>query len=371
MTLTLNSISNKFKSLYNLISLRDIVVVFLLNTLGAVLNSLHYLLVGGVSLAHFYNSIGEYIKVYNLLGFALVLSYLLLSPGPDGRLGFWRVLAIGALAFAISLPVSFLIYPWDGRIVHPLLAASSYILGKLLLSAWAVFAIIYIKRREAQLQFQHLRNQIVETTEQRDKAELELHLLQAQLEPHFFFNTLANLHNLIDIDGDKAKLLLEELTSYLRSTIPQFRQRFISLAEELDIVQRYLNIQQIRYGQKLTFSIDTDERAANKPVLPMAVLTLVENAIKHGIEKSRYGGCIDVKAQLDGGRLRISVSDNVAANAAANVSANTAEKATLQPGTGLTNLMARLDKAYGAGATFQISTTPGLTLAQLEFPLDD
>lgn len=224
-------ILNKFRDLYTLITLRDIGVVFLLNTLGAALNSLHYLLIDGASLTAFYANIIEYIKVYNLLGFALVLSYLLLSPGPDARLSLWRVLSIGGLAFAICLPVSFLIYPWDGRMVHPVIAASTYIMGKLLLSAWAIFAIIYIKRRESQLQFQYLRNQIDATTEQRDNAELELHLLQAQLEPHFFFNTLANLHNLIDIDRERAKLLLEELTSYLRSTIPQFRQRFISLHE--------------------------------------------------------------------------------------------------------------------------------------------
>lgn len=355
----LTVVLNKFRALYNLISLRDLVVVFLLNTLGAVLNALHYLLVDGADLATFYANIVEYIKVYNLLGFALVLSYLLLSPGPDARLSFWRVLAIGGLAFTICLPVSFLIYPWDGRIVHPLLAASTYIMGKLLLSAWAIFAIIYIKRRESQLQFQYLRNQIDETTEQRDKAELELHLLQAQLEPHFFFNTLANLHNLIDIDRDRAKLLLEELTSYLRSTIPQFRQRFIRLHEELDIVRRYLNIQKIRYGHKLKFNIQMDEQAAHHLVLPMAILSLVENAIKHGIEKSRYDGCIEIRAEIVGNRLRIVVTDDVAL----------LDK--LHPGTGITNLLARLDNVYAGRATFSISTAQGLTVAQLEFPLND
>lgn len=355
----LTEILNKCRALYTLITLRDIVVVFLLNTLGAVLNALHYLLVDGASLTAFYANISEYIKVYNLLGFALVLSYLLLSPGPDARLSFWRVLAIGGLAFAICLPVSFMIYPWNDRIVHPLLAASSYIMGKLLLSAWAIFAIIYIKRRESQRQFQYLRNQIDETTEQRDKAELELHLLQAQLEPHFFFNTLANLHNLIDIDQDRAKLLLEELTSYLRSTIPQFRQRFISLQEELEIVRRYLNIQKIRYGHKLTFNIRLADSAAQQQILPMAILSLVENAIKHGIEKSRYGGCIDISAQITANRLRILVTDDVAL------------LQQLRPGTGVSNLVARLDKVYAGRATFSISTPPGLTMAQLEFPLDD
>lgn len=355
-------ILNKFRDLYTLITLRDIGVVFLLNTLGAALNSLHYLLIDGASLTAFYANIIEYIKVYNLLGFALVLSYLLLSPGPDARLSLWRVLSIGGLAFAICLPVSFLIYPWDGRMVHPVIAASTYIMGKLLLSAWAIFAIIYIKRRESQLQFQYLRNQIDATTEQRDNAELELHLLQAQLEPHFFFNTLANLHNLIDIDRERAKLLLEELTSYLRSTIPQFRQRFISLHEELDIVRRYLNIQKIRFGHKLNFRIQAAEQAAHHQVLPMAILCLVENAIKHGIEKSRYGGCIEISASIEGNRLRIAVTDDVAL---------LQQQQELRPGTGVTNLLARLEKVYAGRAMFNISTEPGLTLALLEFPLDD
>jgi sensor histidine kinase YesM len=355
----LTLLRNKLSTLYASINLRDLVVVFLLNTLGALLNALHYLIADGADFSAFYASISEYVKVFNLLGFALMFSYLLLSPGPDVKLSFYRVLAIGALAFAISLPVSFLIFGWDTVAVHPLLAASTYLLGNLLLAAWAIFVIIYIKRRESQPQFQNLRNQIAKTTEQRDNAEMELHLLQAQLEPHFFFNTLANLHNLIDIDGEKAKQLLEELTSYLRSTIPQFRQRFIELHQELDIVRRYLNIQKIRYGHKLTFSIQSSELTDRCQVLPMSVLSLVENAIKHGIEKSRLGGSICITTQAEGAALVIRVTDDVGL------------LQQFQPGTGLSNLIARLDRAYGNQASFSISTEFHLTLAKLELPLHD
>ncbi|GAA0345541.1 hypothetical protein GCM10009092_07530 [Bowmanella denitrificans] len=353
----LTFLRGKLLALYNTISWRDLVVVFLLNTMGALLNALHYLIADGAGFSAFYASISEYIKVYNLLGFALMFSYLLLSPGPDARLGFFRVLSIGGLAFAISLPVSFLMFGWQGKTVHPILAASTYLLGNLLLAAWAIFVIIYIKRRESQIQFQNLRNQIAQTAQQRDKAEMELHLLQAQLEPHFFFNTLANLHNLIDIDGERAKHLLEELTRYLRSTIPQFRQRFIKLSEELEIVRRYLNIQKIRFGDKLNFRIESDDSVAACPVLPMSVLSLVENAIKHGIEKTRRGGTIQILARQQGEQLLLTVSDD------ANLLQQQSE------GTGLSNLIARLDTAYEGRARFSIACQSPLTLATLELPL--
>ncbi|WP_440055119.1 sensor histidine kinase [Pseudoalteromonas sp. T1lg65] len=355
----LNRLKMKLYLLINTVSWRDIVVVLLLNTLGALLNALHYFVIDGVSFSAFYASIVEYVKVYNLLGFALMFAYLALSPGPDAKLGVLRVLSIGGLAFLISLPFSLFMFGWGSNGVHPLLGASTYLLGNLLLSAWAIFVIIYIKRRESQIKFSTLHHQIAQTTEQRDKAELELHLLQAQLEPHFFFNTLANLHNLIDLDGEKAKYLLEELTEYLRSTIPQFRQRFITLKEELDIVERFLTIQQIRFGKKLRFTIQKLDGPDALPILPMSVLTLVENAIKHGVERSSQGGVINITAIADGGLLKVTVSDD----------ANMLRK--LNYGTGLSNLKDRLHKVYGNCALFELQRKDGLTIAKLEFPQND
>lgn len=352
-------IHGKFKRLLHTltwISWRDLLLIFLLNSLGAILNALHFLIAGEADLSEFYASINEYLKVYNLLGFALAFSYLVLSPGPDAALGTLRMLGIGGLAFLISLPISFLLFGWSGKSVHPLLAASTYLLGNFLLAAWAVFVIMYIKRRESQVQFQVLRNEIAQTAEQRDRAELELQILQAQLEPHFFFNTLSNLHSLIDIDGERAKHLLEELTSYLRSTIPLFRQRFISLGEELDVVRRYLNIQKIRYGKRLNFSFDCEKNLERFPVLPMAVLTLVENAIKHGVEKNRSGGTIKIEAHTVNGNLAVEVCDD------ADLLRNQ------HPGTGLGNLQARLEKAYSGQALFNIYREDSWTKAKLELP---
>lgn len=348
----------KLRVFLKVIKPRDLLVIFLLNSLGAVLNALHYTFADrGANLAFFEASILEYIKVYNLLGFALIFSYFVLSPGPDIPLSFWRLFSIGGLSFGISLPLSFVLFDWSNYQIHPLIAASSYLLGNLLLAAWAVIVVIYIKRRESTEQFQNLRNEIAKTTEQRDKAELELHLLQAQLEPHFFFNTLANLHNLIDIDRARAKHLLEELTGYLRSSIPQFRQRFITLKEELDIVERYLTIQKIRYGHKLTFTVHSAEPFAHNPVLPMSVLTLVENSIKHGIEKSRQGGFIEITTTSEDGLLKILVTDSAGLLQNAN------------PGTGLGNLRARLAKVYQKQGALFLYKDADLTCAKLEFPL--
>lgn len=347
----------RLRVLYHSISLRDILVVFLLNTVSALLNALHYLIADGAGTALFLASISSYVKVFNLLGFALMFAYFLVSPGPDKALQFGRVVFIGVLAFVISLPLSFLMFDWGHKGVHPLFEASTYLAGNLLLAAWAIFVIVYIKRREARQTFRELRHEIRRTAEQRDRAEMELHLLQAQLEPHFFFNTLANLHNLIDIDRERAKHLLEELTVYLRASIPQFRQRFITLGDELEVVRRYLNIQKIRYGEKLSFAVRAPTELAGRPVLPMSLLTLVENAIKHGIEKSRHGGSIEVQVDAPvAGRLRLLVKDSGG------------QLGTHDSGTGLANLRARLERAYGAGAQFTLTLEDACTLATLEVP---
>lgn len=321
----------------------DIGVIALLSTSCAVLSALHQQVYQpDFSFNYLLANFIEYAKVFNLVGFALVLVYLLLMPAPSQSVSFWRMAAIGALTFLLSWALSMLVFPWDKTLLPPLWEAATYLLRILLSSVWVIFVLLYLKNRITRPQFQQLQQQIDETTQQRDQAAMELHLLQAQLEPHFFFNTLANMHNLIDLDPDKAKLLLEELTQYLRASIPQFRQPRIPLSEEVAIIERYLAIQQIRFGQRLQYRLQIQPEVAEAPVLPMSVLTLVENAIKHGIEKISQQGLIELAAWQENAQLIIQVRDSAAQ--------------PLQPqlGTGLNNLQARLNTAYGQQGFFRI-----------------
>lgn len=353
-------IQSNVSKLSHFLTFKDIVIVFLLNTFSAALNALHYYLTSDAPDLEVYRGVIEYIKVFNLLGFSLMFSYLLLSPGPDGKIYLGRVLLIGFLAFVISFPISLVMFDWDDDSIHPFILASTYLLGNLLLAAWAIFVVIYIKRRESIHHIDQLHYQIEKRTEERDKAELELHLLQAQLEPHFFFNTLANLHNLIDIDPQIAKKLLEELTEYLRSTIPQFRKKYITLGEEIESINRYINIQKLRYKQRLNFEANCDKDLMRTLVLPMSVLSLVENAIKHGVEKSNQDGRIILNVHnIDNDYFEICVQDSLD------------KLAHYTEGTGVSNLKSRLQKAYGNRAKFELYSENGYTSAKLEVPKHD
>lgn len=343
----------------SIVSGTDVLVIVMLSTSCAVLSALHQQVYQpSISLSYLLASFIEYAKVFNLIGFSLVASYLLLIPKPSQSVSFYRMAAIGVLTFLLSWALSMLIFPWDKTLLPPLWEAATYLLRILLSSVWVIFVLLYLKNRITRPQFQQLQQQIHETTQQRDQAATELHLLQAQLEPHFFFNTLANMHNLIDLDPEKAKLLLEELTCYLRASIPQFRQPFISLAEEVSIIERYLAIQQIRFGSRLQYQLDISPEAATAMVLPMSVLTLVENAVKHGIEKISSQGEIRLTAHISQQMLQINVRDSAA------------QPLRSQHGTGLDNLQARLQAAYGTAAHFSLSVEPKqYTKATLGVPL--
>lgn len=348
----------KLSQRIRIVSGTDVLVIFLLNTCCAVLSAFHQMYINNADWPVLLADAIEYAKVFNLVGFALLLSYLLVMPGPGQSISFYRMAGIGLLTFVLSWLISLFIFDWDKTMLPRLWEAATYLMRVLLSSVWVVFILLYLKNRITQPQFQQLQQQVSDTVQQRDQAEMELHLLQAQLEPHFFFNTLANMHNLIDLDPEKAKLLLEELTSYLRASIPQFRQPFIPLAEEISIIERYLAIQQIRFGARLQYQLAISPDAAKAMVLPMSVLTLVENAIKHGIEKITATGQIRLSARIVQQQLQVEVSDSAA------------QPLQTQQGTGLNNLQARLQAAYGQAGHFSIRVQPGqCTIAQLGVPL--
>lgn len=347
----------KLSQRIRIVSGTDVLVIFLLNTCCALLSAFHQMYINNADWPVLLADAIEYAKVFNLVGFALLLSYLLLMPGPGQSISFYRMAGIGVLTFVLSWLLSLFIFDWDKTMLPRLWEAATYLMRVLLSSVWVVFILLYLKNRITQPQFQQLQQQVSDTVQQRDQAEMELHLLQAQLEPHFFFNTLANMHNLIDLDPDKAKRLLEELTQYLRACIPQFRQPFIPLAEEIAIIERYLAIQQIRFS-RLQFEIIVGPDAAKQLILPMSVLTLVENAIKHGIEKISGEGHILLTAKIEQQQLQVEVRDSAA------------QPLQTHQGTGLNNLTARLKAAYGTAGHFSMRVEPTRwTIATLGVPL--
>jgi len=341
-------------------TVKSILVIFAINSICAFLKTIYHLTVVDSSFEFFFAELIGYFKSMNILGFSLALSYIILSKGPDRKMSITRISCIGLLAFVLSFPIIYSTDTWDESTLHPMLQVSIYSLSTLIFSAWAIMLIIYLQSRESQPKFQMLKQQVADQSSERERAEMELHLLQAQIEPHFFYNTLANLHNLIDLDAEKAKTLLEELTEYLRSTVPQYRHKFIAIEEEKEMIRRYLNIQKIRFSDKLAYQIIIPEEMLKLPILPMSILTLVENAIKHAVEKNNGSGCITISAEiLDNHILAVSVADNIGILKVSSY------------GTGINNLIARMEVTYGNKAKFSIDcVNKKQTVAKLELPIN-
>ncbi|MGA7986662.1 MAG: histidine kinase, partial [Burkholderiales bacterium] len=138
-------------------------------------------------------------------------------------------------------------------------------------------------------------------------AQAELRMLQAQIEPHFLFNTLANLDALIASDPARAREMLGHLNDYLRGSLAAARSERHTLGEEFALLSGYLELLAIRMGPRLAFTLDLPSALAPEPLPPMLLQPLVENAIKHGLEPKVEGGRVTVRARRDGAALVLTV----------------------------------------------------------------
>ena len=197
---------------------------------------------------------------------------------------------------------------------------------------------------------------------EKQAAEARLRLLQGQIEPHFLFNTLANVVSLIDHDAAKAKQMLETFTDYLRSSLASLRRDDTNLGSELDLVRAYLDLLKARMDDRLRFSIEGDHALRDARLPPLMLQPLVENAIHHGLEPKLEGGHIHVRAQRDGLGLVLQVADDgLGLNAP-----------TRRGGAGmaLANLRERLQALYGDSASLTLTPTYPGTLATLRVPFE-
>lgn len=193
----------------------------------------------------------------------------------------------------------------------------------------------------------------------------QLRMLQAQIEPHFLYNTLANAVGLIAPAPDKARLLLERLIDYLRASLAESREQEIRLGRELATIEAYLDLMKVRMGDRLRYRIDCPEALTQQPLAPMLLQPLVENAIQHGLEPKIDGGEIAIAVRAEAGILRIDITDT---------GQGFAPGAQPRPGggVGLANLRERLASLYGGAAHLAIADNPaGGVMASLHLPLND
>ncbi len=188
-------------------------------------------------------------------------------------------------------------------------------------------------------------------------AETELRLLQVQIHPHFVFNTLATLQHWVDKSDPRAGPLLRELTGFLRRSTEMLGRPRVPLAEEAQSAAHYLAIMQSRMGERLRTQIDIDPRCARQTLPPGLLLTMVENAIEHGLEPKIGGGSLQLHSGCSDTGWWLRVDDDgigLAADASDNV--------------GLANLRLRLQQHFGDRARFSLSPRPeGGTRAEIRF----
>jgi hypothetical protein len=177
-----------------------------------------------------------------------------------------------------------------------------------------------------------------------EMSRARLQLLRAQIEPHFLFNTLANVRQLARTDTSAATRMLDNLMQYFAAALPNLRNEETTLAQEAALLDAYLSIHRMRMGGRLTYQVEFPAELGGVRVPTMMLLTLVENAIKHGITPLTEGGAISVRAHRTDALLQLTVVDS-----------GRGMTATAGSGTGLANIRSRLMLLYGNAAALSLS----------------
>jgi LytS/YehU family sensor histidine kinase len=229
----------------------------------------------------------------------------------------------------------------------------------LLIAPWTALAAI-VRQKEAFAREQHLAFALERSELEREALDARLHLLQAQVSPHFLFNTLANVQELVDTGSPHASAVLRSLVAYLRAAVPLLSDSAATIERELQLVTPYLKLMQMRMPDRLQYAMDVDPRALAIRCPPTTVLTLVENAVRHGIDPTEEGGRIDVVIERRGERCLVRVTDTGAG----------LRESAHGLGTGLTTLRERLRMIFGDAAELRLlSAVPRGVTVEVEMPV--
>ena len=218
------------------------------------------------------------------------------------------------------------------------------------LNGLLITLLFFVKFREARATAALHRAEAERNLLAKQAVEAELKVMQAQVEPHFLFNTLASVQYLTETDPVQANRLLGHLIAYLRAALPQFRAHSSTLGREFELAKAYLGILQMRMGPRLDFTVELSPELASHAFPANMLISLVENAIKHGVEPSVDGGTIAISARRDGDRLVLTVTDSGRGIAASSA----ASGGTAGDGVGLANVRERLAALFGSRARFTL-----------------
>jgi hypothetical protein len=301
-----------------------------------------------------------------VVGFTVMLAYGLLErrpAKPSRRLPPWVFQLLGVVA---AVPVGVLLahsisMAVDMHSSHErpqTMSLIALVVEGLLFSPWIALGAMVRQRdvfaREQALEFELERSEL-----EREASEARLRLLQAQVKPHFLFNTLANVQALVDAGSPRASSVLKSLTAYLRAAVPRLQESSTTIGQELDLARAYLEVMHMRMPDRLQFALRVDDGVAEVGCPPMTLLTLVENAVRHGIDPGEDGGRIDIDVSALDGRCKVRVTDTGVGLGATGGGL----------GSGLASLRERLQLAFDGDADLRLEPLePRGVRALLEFP---
>ena len=302
-----------------------------------------------------------------VLGFVALVVFGVFEQWPE-RLPRWLarwVLQVVGIALAMPIGAVLIYWLWAAPAAPPFYEDPHRLNGfwhlcmlGLLVAPWAALATL-VRQKDALARDQALAFELERSELERQASEARLRLLQAQVAPHFLFNTLANVQALVDAGSPQARSVLRSLVAYLRAAVPRLDEPVTTLGQELELVQAYLELMHMRMPDRLQFALHVDEAARALRCPPMTLLTLVENAVRHGIDPSEEGGHIDIHVERQGARCLVRVLDTGAGLKPANGGL----------GTGLTTLRERLQLTFDGDAELRVTAQrPAGVSAVLDFP---
>ncbi len=303
------------------------------------------------------NSFPELLGETFLVSLTLLGAYLLAGAWQQTWVPRWvaQVLAVAAAAPLGPLIVQLVSVQGD---IGAFMGSRSRVVGFwwVTISAALVGLLVtlgaLVRERDAHARAQALQFALERETLMRQATDARLNLLQAQIEPHFLLNTLANVQELIESGSPRAAPVFKSLIAYLRAAMPQLQQGGATLGHEADLVRSYLDLMLMRMPDRLQFVVQLDPALRGLRFPAMALLTLVENAVHHGIDPHCDGGRIDVGARTETAadgttHLHVWVADT-----------GMGMSESAQPGIGLANLRARLQDFFHGRARLELSENP-------------
>ncbi|MBL8514413.1 MAG: histidine kinase [Betaproteobacteria bacterium] len=263
-----------------------------------------------------------------------------------------------AVALSYQLAYAGIDPPWY-KDMKRLESVFTFMFLGLLIAPWAAAAALF-KQIRNEAERQALAFDLEKSRYEQQATQSRMSLLQAQVQPHFLFNTLANVRELVATGSPNAPKVLDSLIAYLKAAVPRLNEPLATMAQEVELARSYLEVMHMRMPDRLQYSIHADEDAQALRCPPMTLLTLVENAMRHGIDPTEDGGRIDVRVHIVSGCCCVQVTDTGRGLATGSDGL----------GTGLANLKERLTLAFGDRVKLQlVPVTPRGVTAELLFPV--